>query len=90
VVGVFVAGEAVLVADGGLETELEARGNDLSDALWSARADGSEYRGRYGRSVPSGYSPAQPRQWTAAGAAIIGGCCRVRPAGIAEIARLTR
>jgi homocysteine S-methyltransferase len=39
---------------------------------------------------PSGYSPAQPRQWTAAGAAIIGGCCRVRPADIAEIARLTR
>jgi homocysteine S-methyltransferase len=34
---VFVPGEAVLVADGGLATELEARGNDLSDALWSAR-----------------------------------------------------
>jgi homocysteine S-methyltransferase len=28
---------AVLVADGGLATELEARGHDLSDALWSAR-----------------------------------------------------
>ena len=27
----------MLVADGGLATELEARGNDLSDALWSAR-----------------------------------------------------
>jgi homocysteine S-methyltransferase len=27
----------VLVADGGLATELEARGNDLSDSLWSAR-----------------------------------------------------
>jgi len=26
-----------LIADGGLATELEARGNDLSDALWSAR-----------------------------------------------------
>jgi homocysteine S-methyltransferase len=37
VVSVFAAGEAVLVADGGLATELEARGNDLSDALWSAR-----------------------------------------------------
>ena len=36
-VSVFGAGEAVLVADGGLATELEARGNDLSDALWSAR-----------------------------------------------------
>ena len=29
--------DAVLVADGGLATELEARGNDLSDSLWSAR-----------------------------------------------------
>jgi homocysteine S-methyltransferase len=27
----------VLVADGGLATELEAQGNDLSDSLWSAR-----------------------------------------------------
>ncbi|MGD0245969.1 MAG: homocysteine S-methyltransferase [Streptosporangiaceae bacterium] len=34
---VFGPGEAVMVADGGLATELEARGNDLSDALWSAR-----------------------------------------------------
>jgi homocysteine S-methyltransferase len=32
-----VAGDTVLVADGGLATELEARGNDLSDSLWSAR-----------------------------------------------------
>jgi homocysteine S-methyltransferase len=37
VVSVFGPGEAVLVADGGLATELEARGNDLSDSLWSAR-----------------------------------------------------
>lgn len=29
--------DTVLIADGGLATELEARGNDLSDALWSAR-----------------------------------------------------
>jgi homocysteine S-methyltransferase len=29
--------DTVLVSDGGLATELEARGNDLSDALWSAR-----------------------------------------------------
>jgi homocysteine S-methyltransferase len=32
-----VPGDAVLVTDGGLATELEARGNDLSDWLWSAR-----------------------------------------------------
>ncbi|WP_234714229.1 homocysteine S-methyltransferase [Mycolicibacterium chlorophenolicum] len=29
--------DAVLVSDGGLATELEARGHDLSDDLWSAR-----------------------------------------------------
>jgi homocysteine S-methyltransferase len=29
--------DTVLVTDGGLATELEARGHDLSDALWSAR-----------------------------------------------------
>ena len=35
----------------------------------------------------SRYSPAQPRQWMAAGAKIAGGCCRVRPADVAVIAR---
>jgi len=34
----------------------------------------------------SRYSAGQPRQWIAAGAAIVGGCCRVRPADIAVIA----
>ncbi len=29
--------DGVLISDGGLATELEARGNDLSDDLWSAR-----------------------------------------------------
>lgn len=29
--------DTVLIGDGGLATELEARGNDLSDPLWSAR-----------------------------------------------------
>ena len=33
----FVPDDSVLVSDGGLATELEARGNDLSDSLWSAR-----------------------------------------------------
>jgi len=32
-----VPDDAVLVADGGLVTELEVRGNDLSDSLRSAR-----------------------------------------------------
>ena len=35
----------------------------------------------------SRYSAGQPRQWMAAGAKIAGGCCRVRPADIAVIAR---
>ncbi|MEM6107307.1 homocysteine S-methyltransferase [Mycobacterium sp. 050272] len=33
----FRADESVLISDGGLATELEARGHDLSDPLWSAR-----------------------------------------------------
>jgi homocysteine S-methyltransferase len=36
-VGFAVAEDTALIADGGLATELEARGHDLSDALWSAR-----------------------------------------------------
>jgi homocysteine S-methyltransferase len=35
----------------------------------------------------SRYAAGQPGQWLAGGAAIIGGCCRVRPADIAQIAR---
>ena len=36
-VGWVFPGESVLISDGGLATELEARGNDLSDPLWSAK-----------------------------------------------------
>ncbi len=35
--GLAVTRESVLISDGGLATELEARGHDLSDPLWSAR-----------------------------------------------------
>ncbi|CQD18316.1 homocysteine methyltransferase [Mycobacterium lentiflavum] len=35
--GIFRAGESILISDGGLATELEARGHDLSGPLWSAR-----------------------------------------------------
>jgi homocysteine S-methyltransferase len=35
---------------------------------------------------PSQYSVGQTQQWVAEGARIVGGCCRVRPADIAEIA----
>jgi homocysteine S-methyltransferase len=37
VVGFAVPDNTVLINDGGLATELEARGHDLSDPLWSAR-----------------------------------------------------
>jgi homocysteine S-methyltransferase len=33
----LLAGDATVLLDGGLATELEARGHDLSDARWSAR-----------------------------------------------------
>jgi homocysteine S-methyltransferase len=36
-VGLALWSESVLISDGGLATELEARGHDLSDPLWSAR-----------------------------------------------------
>lgn len=36
---------------------------------------------------PSGFSAQLAKQWTAAGARIVGGCCRVGPAAIAEIRR---
>ncbi len=36
-VGFSGPSESVLIGDGGLATELEARGHDLSDPLWSAR-----------------------------------------------------
>ena len=36
-VGLALPEESVLISDGGLATELEARGHDLSDPLWSAK-----------------------------------------------------
>lgn len=36
---------------------------------------------------PARYSPGRARRWAAAGARIIGGCCRVRPADIAALSR---
>lgn len=36
-VSIFDGADTVLISDGGLATELEARGHDLSDDLWSAR-----------------------------------------------------
>ncbi|WP_208765335.1 homocysteine S-methyltransferase family protein, partial [Streptomyces albidochromogenes] len=34
------------------------------------------------------YDPGRVREWRAAGARLVGGCCRVGPAEIAELARL--
>jgi len=36
-VGFAAPADTVLISDGGLATELQARGHDISDALWSAR-----------------------------------------------------
>jgi homocysteine S-methyltransferase len=36
-VGLVLPSQSALISDGGLATELEARGHDLSDPLWSAR-----------------------------------------------------
>lgn len=36
-IGALLAGGSIILLDGGLATELERRGNDLSDPLWSAR-----------------------------------------------------
>ncbi|MEI7718152.1 MAG: homocysteine S-methyltransferase [Mycobacterium sp.] len=38
----------------------------------------------------AGFSPALAADWVAAGARIVGGCCRIRPANIAEIAAAVR
>ncbi len=35
----------------------------------------------------AGFAAGQAERWAAEGARIVGGCCRVRPAGIAQIAR---
>jgi homocysteine S-methyltransferase len=43
--------------------------------------------GRRAWTGQSRYRAGQPRQWMAAGARIVGGCCRVRPADIAVIAQ---
>ncbi|MCP3818450.1 homocysteine S-methyltransferase [Streptomyces sp. A3M-1-3] len=48
---------------------------------WDAQA--RSWRG------PVTYDPARVRQWQAAGARLVGGCCRVGPRQIAELTRLT-
>ena len=44
---------------------------------WDGRAPGSAHRGS---------RPRLAGQWVSAGARVVGGCCRVRPADIAELA----
>jgi homocysteine S-methyltransferase len=49
----------------------------------------AEHRCWTGTSDPSSYGD-EARQWFAAGAQIIGGCCRTRPAHIRQVANLSR
>jgi Homocysteine S-methyltransferase len=96
--GISGPSESVLISDGGLATELEARGHDLSDPLWSARLLSDDPREivavhaayfRAGAKIAtSRFSAGLARQWIAAGARIVGGCCRVGPSDIAAIADL--
>ncbi len=50
-----------------------------SGETWDARA--GSWRGR------ATFDPARVRAWQAAGARLIGGCCRIGPARIEELAR---
>ncbi len=47
---------SVLISDGGLATELEARGHDLSDPLWSANC-WRMLRRRSSRCTPHTFAP---------------------------------
>lgn len=50
---------------------------------------GERWDGRHRAWVgPSRFSPSLAKLWVSAGARVIGGCCRVRPADIAEVARV--
>ncbi|RDG37653.1 homocysteine S-methyltransferase [Streptomyces corynorhini] len=52
-----------------------------SGEKWDAAA--REWRGR------PGFDPGRVRSWSASGARLVGGCCRVGPAGTAELTALT-
>jgi S-methylmethionine-dependent homocysteine/selenocysteine methylase len=68
-----------VVSDGGLATELERRGHDLSDAGADVLALETVPDVDEGEALAAG--------WVADGARVVGGCCRVSPADIAELAR---
>jgi S-methylmethionine-dependent homocysteine/selenocysteine methylase len=63
-------GEPVLL-DGGIGTELEARGARMDDDAWSAVANVEAFE-----SVQQVHMAAR---WLSSGARILGGCCGTRP-----------
>jgi S-methylmethionine-dependent homocysteine/selenocysteine methylase len=73
--------DTAIVADGGLATELEEQGHNLSDELWSARlvADAPDAI----RAAHLAYF--QAGAMIATTARIVGGCCRVTPSDITKI-----
>jgi S-methylmethionine-dependent homocysteine/selenocysteine methylase len=81
-----VPDDGVLVADGGLATELAVI---ATSASYQASSEGFARRalGRQDAAGQSRHSAGQLGQWMAAGARTVGGCCRVRPADIAVIAQ---
>lgn len=52
------------------------------------RWDGPRHEGGHEWVGPSRFSAQLAQRWVAAGARIIGGCCRVRPADIADLVRV--
>jgi hypothetical protein len=74
--GISGPSESVLISDGGLATELEARGHDLSDPLWSARLLSDDPREivavhaayfRAGAKIATSAGPGFPPGWPASG-----------------------
>jgi len=68
-----------VVLDGGLATELERRGHDLSGRSRSVRA---------GAQVETTASSKRVRRWLDLGARFVGGCCGIGPEQIRSLARV--
>src|SRR3990170_1640361 len=81
-------GSAVTLLDGGLATELERRGNDLSDDLWSARLLRDDPRA--GLDTHLAFFPAGARVATTASYQASFGGLAARGLTVAESADLMR
>jgi homocysteine S-methyltransferase len=71
-------------ADAAVATAARTAGKPVVVYPNSGEAWDAEARAWNGRST---FAPAQVEGWRAAGARLIGGCCRVGPEAIAEVAR---